>query len=70
MVEFRKYAFEFYDILNLIKPPFTCLLFTSDAYIQVYVRLHFSWKQTYVLLDFLLTVKGAPHECVIRTSQP
>ena len=23
-----------------------------------------------VLLDFLLTVKAAPHECVIRTSQP
>ena len=24
----------------------------------------------YVLLDFLLTVKAAPHECVIETSQP
>ena len=24
----------------------------------------------YVLLDFSLTVKAAPHECVIRTSQP
>ena len=23
-----------------------------------------------VLLDFLLTVKAEPHECVIRTSQP
>ena len=23
-----------------------------------------------VLLDFWLTVKAAPHECVIRTSQP
>ena len=23
-----------------------------------------------VLLDFLLTVKAAPHECVIRTGQP
>ena len=23
-----------------------------------------------VLLDFSLTVKAAPHECVIRTSQP
>ena len=23
-----------------------------------------------VLLDFSLTVKTAPHECVIRTSQP
>ena len=26
--------------------------------------------RTQILLDFLLTVKGAPHECVIRTSQP
>ena len=24
----------------------------------------------YVLLDFLVTVKAAPHECVIRTSLP
>ena len=24
----------------------------------------------HMLLDFLLTVKAAPHECVIRTSQP
>ena len=23
-----------------------------------------------VLLDFSLTVKAAPHECIIRTSQP
>ena len=23
-----------------------------------------------VLLDFSLTVKAAPHECVVRTSQP
>ena len=23
-----------------------------------------------ILLDFLLTVNAAPHECVIRTSQP
>ena len=26
--------------------------------------------ETMVLLDFSLTVKAAPHECVIRTSQP
>ena len=25
---------------------------------------------TSVLLDFLVTVKAAPHECVIRTGQP
>ena len=24
----------------------------------------------WVLLDFLVTVKAAPHECVIRTGQP
>ena len=24
----------------------------------------------FILLDFSLTVKAAPHECVIRTSQP
>ena len=24
----------------------------------------------FVLLDFLLTVMAAPHECVIRTSRP
>ena len=28
-----------------------------------------TWK-VIVLLDFLLTVKAAPHECEIRTSQP
>ena len=24
----------------------------------------------HILLDFLVTVKAAPHECVIRTGQP
>ena len=28
------------------------------------------WCVSGVLLDFSLTVKAAPHECVIRTSQP
>ena len=27
-------------------------------------------KQLPVLLDILVTVKAAPHECVIRTGQP
>ena len=27
------------------------------------------WSRDMVLLDFSLTVKAAPHECVIRTSQ-
>ena len=26
--------------------------------------------QIHVLYDFLVTVKAAPHECVIRTGQP
>ena len=32
--------------------------------------LHVAGKFQIVLLDFSLTVKSAPHECVIRTSQP
>ena len=28
------------------------------------------WKRAFVLFDFSLTVKAAPHECVIRTGQP
>ena len=27
-------------------------------------------KPTFALFDFLLTVKAAPHECVIRTGKP
>ena len=38
---------------------FTSIIGTK-AFSDVYVR---------VLLDFSLTVKAAPHECVIRTSQ-
>ena len=30
----------------------------------------FASQGRFVLLDFSLTVKAAPHECVIRTSQP
>ena len=32
---------------------------------QVVHKLH-----VHVLLDFSLTIKAAPHECVIGTSQP
>ena len=28
-----------------------------------------SWNHSYILYDFLVTVKAAPHECVIRTGQ-
>ena len=34
------------------------------------VTLIFTAYFVYVLLDFLVTVKAAPHECVIRTGQP
>ena len=49
----------------------TCTLVTcSNMYVMVLLmgihRLYF----TMVLLDFSLTVKAAPHECLIRTSQP
>ena len=30
----------------------------------------FNAASTYIFFDFSLTVKAAPHECVIRTSQP
>ena len=34
------------------------------------MHMHISNTHTHILLDFSLTVKAAPHECVIRTSQP
>ena len=40
----------------------------SALFQQVTTRLQGTDKT--VLLDFSLTVKAAPHECVIRTSQP
>ena len=33
-------------------------------------RSHIEVKDIIVLLDFLVTVKAAPHECVIRTGKP
>ena len=32
--------------------------------------LRYKYMYALVLLDFLVTVKAAPHECVIRTGQP
>ena len=32
-------------------------------------QVHKFMKPTAVLLDFVVTVKAAPHECVIRTGQ-
>ena len=46
------------------------------VYFFLYKQNHFFIKEAdtfghiVVLFDFSLTVKAAPHECVIRTSQP
>ena len=39
----------------------------APAFTTLYISLR---KSDSILLDFSLTVKAAPHECVIRTSQP
>ena len=38
--------------------------------IQIIVCIKCKFVYQVVLLDFSLTVKAAPHECVIRTGQP
>ena len=38
----------------------------ADIYLQIWVRI----IPEFVLLDFSLTVKAAPHECVTRTGLP
>ena len=55
-----------------------CTLSISEVLQQIdivfdFLSLHFVTihdNMVCVLLDFSLTVKAAPHECVIRTSQP
>ena len=42
---------------------------TSPIPIRVAINIKTD-KLVTVLLDFSLTVKAAPHECVIRTGQP
>ena len=43
---------------------------TGGAYVGS-ADLKFKWLvHNHVLYDFLITVKAAPHECVIRTGQP
>ena len=39
---------------------------------KMYLGLHSlsKWLLNHILLDFSLTVKALPHECVIRTGQP
>ena len=34
------------------------------------MKTYGSEMQALILFDFSLTVKAAPHECLIRTSQP
>ena len=48
-----------------VAPIIPCLLFR--LFLSVIMLSYFIQV---VLLDFSLTVKAAPHECVIRTSQP
>ena len=56
-----------------ISPSFFCDFSSiSNDFIKVhefsnYISLTTNYK---VLYDFLVTVKTAPHECVIRTGQP
>ena len=40
------------------------LILTADWLVFMYILQAMS-----ILLDFLVTVKAAPHECVIRTGQ-
>ena len=42
----------------------------STDWLIVYGKQKKNHLPILVLLDFSLTVKAAPHECVIRTSQP
>ena len=54
---------------------FVCLLYVPSQQLWS-LRDDVGWEDggfvviLVILLDFSLTVKAAPHECVIRTSQP
>ena len=55
-------------------------LYSIHSLLQMYLWYIFVWMEScpgdsilnffLLLLDFSLTVKAAPHECVIRTGQP
>ena len=55
---------------------YTCIKYPLPGLVHIFVYndSHLSLNQLYVLpnilLDFSLTIKAAPHKCVIRTSQP
>ena len=47
------------------------LLYQLKTSVNIYQHAYLPFTATkVVLLDFSLTVKAVPHECVIRTSQP
>ena len=43
---------------------------TNERHVIKPLHKSFSLHFGQILLDFSLTVEAAPHECVIRTSQP
>ena len=65
------YSTEFYGKNNL-EATYVDLIFDTfqDLLSKAMPYLNEDDNDKKVLLDFLLTVKAAPHECVIRTSQP
>ena len=56
-----------YNLFVLCDPINLGLVSTQDQ--RLYSQYIFE-NTSLLLLDFSLTVKAAPHECVIRTSQP
>ena len=53
------------NLLSLVYQTSTSMRIWQLDYI--YVKTEYKYG---ILLDFLVTVKAAPHECVIRTGQP
>ena len=51
---------------------FLYVISTTISYIHSFIEIYESTHEILLLLDYLLTVKAAPHKCVItgRTSQP
>ena len=63
------------ELVALLCLPSWCLvivvwLFLTMPRVCLQLLLVVFPDHTHLLLDFSLTVKAAPHECVIRTSQP
>ena len=46
------------------------ILFPNEKTTTFEYVIYCNFLELILLLDFSLTVKAAPHECVIRTSQP